>query len=265
MTPLPEGARPAARLRLPRRDRVAVLAGLAGVTAIAWAALVRMAVAMDPGAMAQSAGVHAWSGADFALMFCMWTVMMVGMMIPTATPMTLVYAQVARKASRQGSPLAPTAVFVAGYVAMWTLFSLGATLAQWGLDRAALLSPMLVATSPRLGAGLLVAAGLYQLTPIKDACLRHCRGPAHFMAEHWRPGASGAFRMGLHHGAYCLGCCWVLMGLLFVGGVMNLLWIAAIALFVLLEKVIPFGSSGGRLAGIAMILAGGLLWAGWLG
>jgi predicted metal-binding membrane protein len=270
--------------RLPRRDRIAVLTGLAGVTLISWAYLVGMAVQMDASSMkgmgaiqvadaislgagdtAGMTALHAWSGIDFVLMFAMWAVMMVGMMVPTATPMTLVYAQVARKAARQGSTLAPTAVFVAGYVAMWTLFSLGATFAQWGLDRAALLSPMMVTTSPRLGAGLLIAAGIYQLTPIKDTCLEHCRAPAHFMAAHWRPGVSGAFRMGVHHGAFCLGCCWVLMGLLFFGGVMNLLWIAAITLFVLLEKVIPHGLLGGRVAGIAMILAGGLVWAGWLG
>ncbi len=150
------------------------------------------------------------------------------------------------------------------YVAMWTLFSVGATLAQWALDRAALLSPMTMTTSPKLGAAFLVAAGVYQLTPYKDVCLKHCRAPAHFIAEHWRPGALGAFRMGLAHGAYCLGCCWLLMGLLFFGGVMNLLWIAAITLFVLLEKVLPLGRAGGRLAGGAMILAGAAALAGLL-
>jgi predicted metal-binding membrane protein len=170
--------------------------------------------------------------------------------------MTLVYAAVARKAAREGTVLAPTAVFVLGYVAMWTGFSAGATAAQWGLERAALLSPMLVTTSPTLGAALLIGAGIYQLTPFKNACLEHCRSPAYFISEHWRPGASGAFRMGLVHGAYCLGCCWILMGLLFFGGVMNLLWIAGITVFVLLEKVAPFGAWGGRVAGLAMIATG---------
>jgi predicted metal-binding membrane protein len=287
MTPDFDSATPSAATHLPRlrrRDRIAVLTGLSGVTLVAWAYLIRMAMQMDAmavdgvaatqgavgmsmgsGGMAGMAALRAWSGFDFVLMFAMWAVMMVGMMVPTATPMTLLYAQVARKAARQGSTLAPTAVFVAGYVAIWTLFSLGATLAQWGLDRAALLSPMMVTTSPVVGAGLLIAAGIYQLTPIKDTCLEHCRAPAHFMAAHWLPGVSGAFRMGMHHGAFCLGCCWLLMGLLFFGGVMNLLWIAAISLFVLLEKVIPHGLLGGRVAGIAMIVAGGLVWAGWLG
>ena len=197
-----------------------------------------------------------WTGGGFVLMFLMWAVMMVGMMVPSATPMALLYAGVVRKAAREGSVLAPTAVFVFGYIAMWTLFSLAATAAQWGFERAALLSPMMVTTSPALGAGLLIAAGLYQLTPAKHACLEHCRAPARFLSEHWKPGTVGAFRMGAHHGAWCLGCCWVLMGLLFFGGVMDLLWIAAITLFVLLEKILPFGVRAGRLAGGVMIVTG---------
>lgn len=144
----------------------------------------------------------------------MWAVMMVGMMIPSAAPMTLIYATVARKAARQGTLLAPTAVFVLGHLGIWTLFSVGATLAQWALHEAALLSPMMVTNSAGLGAGLLVAAGVYQLTPMKNRCLDHCRSPAHFISQHWRPGTFGAFRMGLEHGLFCLRCCWVLMGLL---------------------------------------------------
>ena len=162
---------------------------------------------------------------------------MVGMMVPSATPMSLLFAAVARRARAQGSPVAPTFVFVTGYVAAWTLFSLAATAAQWGLERAALLSPMLASTSAAFGGVLLAAAGLYQWTPWKDACLAHCRAPALFFAAHWRDGPLGAFRMGAAHGLYCLGCCAVLMGLLFFGGVMNLLWVAGLALFVLLEKV----------------------------
>ncbi|MGI9590626.1 MAG: DUF2182 domain-containing protein [Myxococcota bacterium] len=207
-------------------------------------------------------GLQPWTPAHFAMMFAMWVIMMTGMMLPSATPTALVYAAVARKASREGTPVAPVAAFVAGYLLMWTLFSLGATVTQWGLERAALLSPMLVASTPALGGALLVAAGVYQLTPLKDVCLEHCRSPAHFIAERWRPGKLGALRMGAEHGAYCLGCCWVLMGLLFFGGVMNLLWIAAIALFVLLEKVVPHGGGGGRWAGVGMIVAGALVFVG---
>ena len=243
---------------MPLRDRIAVLAAIGGVTALAWIYLIVMAQSMGSDPMAML-GLRSWDVANFGMMFAMWAIMMVGMMLPSASPTTLIYAAVARKASREGTPVAPTAAFVTGYLAMWTLFSLAATLAQWALEWTALLSPMMVSTSPVLGAGLLVAAGVYQLTPFKDACLEHCRSPAHFIAEHWRPGTAGAFRMGIEHGAYCLGCCWILMCLLFFGGVMNLLWIAAITAFVLLEKVLPFGAGGGRLAGIGMILAGAIV------
>jgi predicted metal-binding membrane protein len=153
-------------------------------------------------------------------------------------------------------------VFVAGYLTVWALFSVAATGVQNGLDRLALLSPSMVSASPYLGGALLIVAGLYELTALKDACLAHCRAPAHFISQHWRGGATGAFRMGLGLGSYCLGCCWVLMGLLFVGGVMNLLWIAALAVFILLEKTLPFAKTGGRVIGAAMIVAGGLSLAG---
>ena len=143
---------------------------------------------------------------------------------------------------------------------MWLIFSLFATIAQWWLDQAALLSPMMVSNSVGLGAVLLIAAGIYQWLPIKDKCLHHCRSPVHFITTHWRPGSIGAFKMGLSHGAFCLGCCWILMSLLFVGGVMNIFWIAVITLFVLLEKVLPFGDVGGRVMGMLMITAGGIIW-----
>jgi predicted metal-binding membrane protein len=261
-----QASAPTAPPSLPGRDRIAILAGLGGVTLLAWLALVRMAQGMDDMAsmaMPVAMQMHAWSAADAWMMFVMWAVMMVGMMVPTAVPMTLIYAAVARKAQRQGTPVAPTFVFAAGYVAMWTLFSVGATAAQWALDQAALLSPMMVASSPWLGAALLVAAGVYQLTPAKQACLEHCRAPASFISHHWRPGAWGAFRMGLAHGAFCLGCCWALMGLLFFGGVMNLLWIAAITLFVLAEKILPAGRFTARWSGVALIGAGSWVLARW--
>ena len=255
---------PALTHSLPRRDRIAILVALSGLTLLAWIYLIAMALAMEeiPMSGAEMMGIHPWSGLDFLLMFLMWAVMMVGMMVPTAVPMTLIYAAVARKAVSQDTPLPPTATFVLGYIAIWTLFSAAATLVQWWLDQAALLSPMMVSKSPSLGAGLLIAAGIYQWLPFKDACLQHCRAPAHFFARHWHTGMAGAFRMGLEHGAFCLGCCWALMGLLFLGGVMNLLWIAAITLFVLLEKVLPFGDKGGRVMGALMVLAGLLTLAG---
>jgi predicted metal-binding membrane protein len=248
---------------------LAVWAGLGGITVAAWGYVVVAAHRMkaaSAGMAGQSmapmtdamTGVKPWTAAEFALRLTMWAVMMVAMMLPTAAPMTLMYAAVARKAAAQHAPLAPTFVFVTGYIAMWTLFSLVAAIAQHALDQAALLSPMMVSASAGFGAALLIAAGFYQLTPLKNACLRNCRNPAHFLSRYWRAGSLGAFRMGLRLGAYCVGCCWILMGLLFVGGVMNLLWIAAISVFVLLEKTIPVGEASGRIAGIAMILVGAL-------
>ncbi len=242
-----------------------MLASLAGVTALAWAYLVVGAVSMDPAGTAglgRMVALRYWSATDFGLMLMMWSVMMVGMMIPTATPMAMIYASVVRKAASQGSILAPTAAFVGGYVVVWCAFSVLATLLQWQLSRVALLSPMMVLHSSKLGAGLLIGAGLYQMTPLKQACLRHCRSPVHFIAEHWRAGAAGAIRMGAEHGIFCLGCCWLLMMLLFVGSVMNLLWIAMITAFVLFETIGPRGDVGGRIAGIAMVAFGALmLWS----
>lgn len=222
------------------------------------------AATADATGMSHAVAVRAWSGADFGLMFLMWAVMMVGMMVPTAAPMAMIYAAVARKAASQGRVLAPTAAFVTGYVVIWCAFSVLATLLQWQLNRAALLSPMMILSSAELGAALLIIAGLYQMTPLKKACLRHCRSPAHFIAGHWRPGTAGAVRMGAEHGLFCLGCCWLLMLLLFVGGVMNLLWIALITGFVLIEKLAVRGEAAGRLVGAAMIAIGALLllWPG---
>jgi predicted metal-binding membrane protein len=245
------------------------LAGLGGITVAAWVYVVmtaRRMVTESAGMRGQSmtpmmdamTGVQPWTATEFGLRLAMWAVMMVAMMVPTVAPMTLMYAAVARKAAAQHNPLAPTFVFVTGYVTMWTVFSLVATIAQYAVDRAALLSPMMVSRSAIFGAGLLIVAGIYQLSPFKNACLRNCRAPTHFVSRYWRTGNLGAFRMGLQLGAYCVGCCWILMGLLFVGGVMNLLWIAAIAIFVLLEKTIPLGDVGGRFAGAAMILVGAL-------
>jgi predicted metal-binding membrane protein len=246
---------------------VAILTGLAGITTAAWVYVVLeahrmtgMSIGMSDHSMAASmhavVGLQPWTVAEFGGRLVMWAVMMVAMMVPTAVPMTLVYAAVARKAAVQSNPVAPTFVFVAGYVVIWSLFSVAATAAQLELDRAALLSPMMVSNSVLLGSALLIGAGVYELTPLKHSCLRHCRAPAQFLSHNWRSGTIGAFRMGLRLGAYCLGCCWVLMGLLFVGGVMNLLWIAAISAFVLLEKILPFGHAAGWFAGAAMILVG---------
>jgi predicted metal-binding membrane protein len=244
---------------LARRDRLLVAAGLAAIAGLAWLYLLTLASGMDGGT--QSAAMPAlrpWSATDFALMFAMWAVMMVAMMTPSAAPMILLHAAVIRKRPGPDYPATATAAFAAGYLAVWTGFSALATLLQWGFGQTALLSPMMASTSPWLGGTLLIAAGAYQVTPLKQACLQHCRSPVHFLTSHWRKGTGGAFRMGLAHGLFCVGCCWVLMALLFVGGVMNLLWIAALAAFVLLEKVVPHGLLLGRAAGGLLVLGG--LW-----
>jgi predicted metal-binding membrane protein len=164
-----------------------------------------------------------------------------------------------RKDKKAGAPLVPIVLFAAGYLLVWGGFCAIATALQWGLESARLLSPMLVTTNKWLGAGILIAAGLSQFTPLKAICLRHCRTPLGFLLGSWRPGRLGALRMGLEHGAFCLGCCWFLMALLFFGGVMNLYWIAGLAVFVLLEKTIPLGHWLGRVAGVVLVAWGGAL------
>jgi predicted metal-binding membrane protein len=238
------------------RDRLAILTALTGVTALAWVCLIRISSSLDSSAPMEAMQIRPWAPLDFGLVLLMWTIMMVGMMVPTAAPMTMMYAAIARKAARDRTPIAPTMVFAAGHVFLWALFSVLAASAQWGLDQAAVLSPMMVTTSPTLGAGLLIVAGTYQLTPFKRTCLDHCSSPAQFLSARWKEGVGGALRMGMEHGAFCVGCCWALMALLFVGGVMNLLLVAVIAFFVLLERVIPRGRLASVVAGGGLILAG---------
>jgi predicted metal-binding membrane protein len=214
--------------------------------------------AMSEMAMAAMASA-VWTPGYAVLMFFMWWIMMMAMMLPSAAPMILLFATINRKQRATGSPYVPTGIFAAGYVLVWAAFSLVAVGAQWGLERSGLLSSMLASTSVVLGAGLLIAAGIYQLTPLKHACLRHCRSPLFFITHHWRPGGPGALRMGVEHGAFCTGCCWFLMALLFYGGIMNLYWIAGLALYVLVEKIVPAGHHVGRLAGALLIAWGGAL------
>ena len=247
-----------------KRDRAIVIAALVCITLLAWFYLVDMARGMSAmdlplgEAMGEAMGmtqISQWTPGYFVMMFLMWAIMMIGMMVPSAAPMVLVYASFVRK-NEKAAPYLSTGSFLGGYLLVWTAFSLVATLMQWGLDEAALLSSMMVTTSPLLGAGILIAAGVYQLTPFKSACLVHCRNPVQYFMTHWRKGRIGALRMGLHHGAFCLGCCSFLMMLLFFGGVMNLLWIAAITLFVLLEKALPHGPLAGKITAPLLILTG---------
>jgi predicted metal-binding membrane protein len=201
----------------------------------------------------------AWTPGYAVLMFFMWWIMMMAMMLPSATPMILLFAAINRKQRDKSAPYVPTGIFAAGYLLIWGAFSLVAVSTQWGLERSSLLSSTMASTSVLLGACLLIAAGVYQLTPLKHACLRHCRSPFAFVTQHWRPGDLGALRMGIEHGAFCTGCCWFLMALLFYGGIMNLYWIVGLALYVLLEKTIPAGHWLGRIAGVLLIAWGGAL------
>jgi predicted metal-binding membrane protein len=256
------------------RDRLILATGLAIVIAAAWAwilfcsgsgidasTMTGMPQQQMPGAsdrgmagMAMSVMTPAvWTPGYAVLIFLMWWIMMIAMMLPSATPTLLLFARVNRKERTGGRPYVPTAAFASGYIAVWGGFSAIAAGVQWELERLGLLSSMMVTTSVWLGGAILAAAGAWQLTPLKNVCLRHCRSPWSFLANSWRPGNLGAFRMGMEHGAYCLGCCWFLMGLLFFGGIMNLYWIFGLAVFVLVEKTIPMGHWCGRVIGVGLV------------
>ncbi|MEE2965320.1 MAG: DUF2182 domain-containing protein [Acidobacteriota bacterium] len=238
-----------------RRDRVVLVSAIAVLAVLAWAYTARLAAGMGTMSMDAMAATVAmpstqsWSLDDLVFMFGMWTVMMVAMMLPSATPMVLLFARVMRKREREGRPFVPTALFVIGYLLVWVGFSAMATVANWGLHVAGLLSSMMGRTTPLIGGVVLLLAGAFQWTPLKDACLNHCRSPLVFLTAHWNDGRGGTLMMGLHHGLYCLGCCWLLMSLLFVLGIMNLPWIAVLTVFVLLEKILPRGRLVSRLSG----------------
>jgi predicted metal-binding membrane protein len=257
-----------------RHDRLIIIAALSLLTVLAWADLVWLANDMSMGGMDMTGfrmipagqglmmpASAPWQPIEFGYVFAMWTVMMIGMMTPSAAPMILIYARVGRQAASSGQPFAASSWFAAGYLLAWTAFSLVATSAQWALERAALLTPMMHSASDVLGGSVLIAAGLYQWTPVKEACLSYCQAPLTFILRHggFRREATGALTLGFRHGLYCIGCCWALMALLFVGGIMNLFWIAALAVLVLAEKVIPFGRIVARLAGLAFVAGGVLL------
>lgn len=245
-----------------RHDRRVVTVSLIMVIALAWLYLWRDAQAMShmamPG-MSMEGMSHTSGAGTLAFTFVMWTVMMIGMMLPSAAPTVLLYGALVRKNGERGNVLPAVWVFTSGYLVVWTGFSLAAALLQTALDHRALLTPMLASASTGLSAALLIAAGIYQWLPLKEVCLRKCRNPIGFFATRWRAGASGALRMGMEHGVYCVGCCWVLMLLLFVAGVMNLLWVALLAGFVLAEKLLPAYKYTSRFASAAFIVSGLLL------
>ena len=254
-----------------RRDRMVVVIALTAVIVLSWAyvlagagmgmsafEMTRMSQLGMAGGMTGTAMMTpaVWTPSYAGIIFFMWWVMMVAMMLPSAAPMLLLFATINRKQRETGHPHVATSLFAVGYLAAWAGFSLVATMLQWEFERTGILSPMLVGNNVIFGGVLLLAAGVYQLTPIKHACLRHCRSPLDFLGTHWHRGAHGALRMGLMHGAFCVGCCWFLMGLLFFGGVMNVYWIAGLALFILLEKTLPAGEWFGYATGVALLVWG---------
>jgi predicted metal-binding membrane protein len=238
-------------------DRAPILMLLIVLPLVSWMWIVVMARDMYGPMTGASAWMMTptWDVAHLLLLWTMWAVMMAGMMVPSASPMILLYGVVARR-SAQRTAARQIYALAAGYLIVWTAFSLGATVLQRILAALLLMSPMMEATGPAVGATLLFIAGVYQLTPMKHACLRICQSPFGFLMSRWRTGTSAAFRMGLEHGAYCVGCCWALMLLLFAGGVMNLTVIAALTAFVAFERLTPFGVIGARLSGALLIAAG---------
>ena len=243
-----------------RRDRAVVVAALILVIALAWtwiitgAGMGMSAVEMTrmPRDMVMTPAT--WTSAYAALMFVMWWVMMLAMMLPSAAPVLLIFGRVNRQEG-----VTPVSCFAAGYIAVWAGFSVIATGLQWALEGTGLLSAMMATTATWLGALILIGAGLWQFAPLKQVCLRYCRSPMGFLTANSKPGRFGAFRMGLEHGAHCLGCCWFLMALLFFGGVMNLWWIGGLAAYVLLEKIFSIAHRLSYAAGIGLVVWGTFL------
>lgn len=246
-----------------KQDRVIVVACLAVLTVLAWAYVLQLSSSMtgmdiDPMEMSMPV-TQVWGSGEILLTFMMWAVMMVAMMTPSATPMILTFARVSRQRQLDQTPIPAVLVFLLGYLLIWSSFSAGATLVQWGFHSAALLPSDLIKVTPIIGGILLILAGAYQFTPLKRVCLSRCRTPLGFLMTEWREGAKGAVIMGVRHGLYCVGCCWLLMALLFVAGVMNLLWVALIAAYILVEKVVPAGQWISRAMGLLMVC-----WGIWL-
>jgi predicted metal-binding membrane protein len=254
------------------RDQLLMLLSLLLISALAWGYVIWLGAQMTAAPMADmpgmdmsapamaSAAFRPWTYVHWLFIFSMWAVMMVGMMTPTVTPMVLMYARIVHASA--GRKTAPAAWFAGGYLCAWILFSALAALAQWGLEALALLTPMMASASHRFGGAMLIAAGIYQWLPVKDACLSQCRAPLQFFQQHggFQPGAIASLRLGFLHGLNCVGCCWVLMALLFVVGVMNLLWIAALMVYVLLERLVRGGRILSWCTGAAAVLAGILMY-----
>lgn len=244
-----------------RRERAVTAGGLIAVVALAWVHLLRLRGAM-PAMSDMGMAAEPWGAHDLLLAMAMWTAMMIAMMLPSAAPMILTFVTLNRRRRETGGPsYAHTAIFALGYLAVWSAFSVVAAGGEAGLRAAAIVSDLTTGATWLAGGLLLIAAGIYQLTPLKYACLSRCRTPLGFLVSEWRPGRAGALVMGLRHGLFCVGCCWTLMTLLFVGGVMNLAWVAVIAGFVLVEKLLPGGRVVSWTAGAALIAWGAAILA----
>jgi predicted metal-binding membrane protein len=247
-----------------KHERRTLAVVLVGIPLICWVWVIAMARDMYGSMTGASAWMMTsrWDAGHVLLLWAMWAAMMAGMMLPTATPVVLIYAGAARTQSERSSPARRIYALAMGYVAVWALFSVSATGLQRALATLLLLNPMMEPSTPTAAAALLIIAGVYQLLPVKQACLRVCRSPLALLASRWRGGVMGAFRMGAEHGIYCLGCCWALMLLLFAGGVMNLVVIAALTVWVAFEKLAPFGERSAKAGGVLLLaVAGWLLWA----
>lgn len=244
-------------------ERALIGVALVLLSLLAWAYLVRQAMSPDMATpMAPSMSMP--GGADWgiellAMSALMWAVMMVAMMLPSAGPMILTYARVHQNKAAKGLASVPTWLFVAGYLAVWMGLALLLALAQWGLHQSELLGSAMGRVGPLLGGGLLITAGAFQFSRLKEACLGKCRSPLSFLMTEWREGHAGALVMGIRHGIFCTACCWALMLLMFVGGVMSLAWMAALALYFLLEKLLPPAAQLSRLTGALLIVAGTLV------
>lgn len=247
-----------------RHDRAVIAIVLIVVPLAAWTWIVLMARDMYGTMLGSSAWMMTteWDAAHVLMLWAMWAVMMTAMMLPTATPLIRLYAAAARGRPETGSPALRVYALASGYLSLWAAFSVVATGLQRVLASTSVLTPMMEPATPAAGATVVAIAGLYQLTPLKRACLRACRSPLGFMVQRWRSGAAGAFRLGLDHGAYCLGCCWALMLILFAGGVMNLAVIVTLTLWVLVEKVAPFAEHTPAVSGVALLAVAAWMAAG---
>ncbi len=250
-------------------SRVLIASCIVLITALAWAYLVHLHRPLrspaDGHTMMAAMGMvmdRPWSAGDLLLTFVMWAVMMVGMMALSALPVLLLFARMHATRDHGVAPAVP--LFGLGYLVVWLAFSACATAAQWGLHQGALLSSTMATTSTTVAGVILIVAGAYQLTPLKSACLSRCQSPLGFLMSNWRDGSSGALLMGWRHGIFCLGCCWALMAVLFVVGVMNLAWVGILTLFILAEKLGPTGARVSRAGGAILLVLGIVLVSGWV-